>query len=109
MRARPKTHPFHFARLSKVDFTGRTSGMIGMAFSINTLLTNSVSIMPWTNTNYPDSLKNFMAPVRKKAIEIANALLADGRSEDSAIAIATAKAKEWAEKRGMKVRKSRLT
>ncbi|OZI06236.1 hypothetical protein BWI93_20685 [Siphonobacter sp. BAB-5385] len=65
--------------------------------------------MPWTHTNYPDSLKNFMAPVRKKAIAIANALLADGRPEDSAIAIATEKAKEWAENRGMKVRKTRTT
>ncbi len=50
-----------------------------------------------------------MAPVRKKAIAIANALLADGRSEDSAIAIATEKAKEWAENRGLKVRKTRTT
>ncbi|PQA56301.1 DUF2188 domain-containing protein [Siphonobacter curvatus] len=65
--------------------------------------------MPWTKTNYPDSLKNFMAPVRKKAIDIANALLADGRPEDSAIAIATEKAKEWAENRGLKVRKTRTT
>ncbi|MDQ1086697.1 uncharacterized protein YdaT [Siphonobacter sp. SORGH_AS 1065] len=63
--------------------------------------------MPWTKSEYPDSLKNFMAPIRNKAIEIANALVADGRPEDSAIAIATEKAKEWGENRGKKIRKSR--
>lgn len=61
--------------------------------------------MPWTKTEYPESLKNLMAPVRNKAIEIANALLREGRDEGSAIAIATAKAEEWAEARGKRVRK----
>ena len=61
--------------------------------------------MPWTTKDYPASLKNFMAPVRNKAIDIANALLADGNDETKAIAIATAKAEEWALKRKIKVRK----
>jgi uncharacterized protein YdaT len=61
--------------------------------------------MPWTKKDYPESLKNFMAPVRNKAIDIANALLADGNDEKRAIAIATAKAEEWALKRKLKVRK----
>lgn len=61
--------------------------------------------MPYTKKEYPDSLKNFMAPVRNKAIDIANALLADGNDESKAIAIATAKAEEWALKRSIKVRK----
>lgn len=61
--------------------------------------------MPWTDDNYPDSLKNFMAPVRRKAVEIANALLEDGMEEGRAISIATAQAKEWAENRGKQVRK----
>lgn len=61
--------------------------------------------MPWTKKEYPESLKNFMAPVRNKAIDIANALLADGNDEKRAIAIATAKAEEWALKRNQKVRK----
>lgn len=65
--------------------------------------------MPWTDTNYPDSLKNFMAPVRRKAIDIANALVSDGREEGSAIAIATSQAEEWAEKRGMQIRKKRVS
>ncbi|UFH53730.1 DUF2188 domain-containing protein [Spirosoma sp. KNUC1025] len=62
--------------------------------------------MPWTKEDYPVSLKNFMAPVRNKAIEIANALLNEGMAEDRAIAIATTKAEEWAENRGMKIRKA---
>ena len=61
--------------------------------------------MPYTRTDYPDSLKYFMAPVRNKAIDIANALLADGNNDAKAIAIATARAEEWALKRSMKVRK----
>ncbi len=61
--------------------------------------------MPYTRTDYPDSLKYFMAPVRNKAIDIANALLADGNDDAKAIAIATARAEEWALKRSIKVRK----
>jgi uncharacterized protein YdaT len=40
-------------------------------------------------------------PVRDKAIEIANALLAEGMDEGKAIRIAIAKAKEWAARRGL--------
>ncbi|QIP12605.1 hypothetical protein G8759_08205 [Spirosoma aureum] len=61
--------------------------------------------MPYTKKEYPASLRNFMAPVRNKAIDIANALLTDGADESKAIAIATAKAEEWALKRSIKVRK----
>ncbi|WP_259014716.1 DUF2188 domain-containing protein [Emticicia fluvialis] len=62
--------------------------------------------MPWTKSDYPQSLKNFQAPVRNKAIEIANALIEDGRDEGTAIAIATSKAEEWAKNRGKKVKKN---
>ncbi|MCC3377025.1 DUF2188 domain-containing protein [Cohnella sp. REN36] len=61
--------------------------------------------MPWTKDDYPDSLQNFMAPVRNKAIEIANALLEEGYGEGRAIAIATAKAKEWGEDHHKQIRK----
>ncbi|MFD2573914.1 hypothetical protein ACFSUS_24975 [Spirosoma soli] len=61
--------------------------------------------MPYNKKEYPNSLKNFMAPVRNKAIEIANALLAEGNDDQKSIAIATAKAEEWALKRGIKIRK----
>ncbi|RAJ95551.1 hypothetical protein LX87_03298 [Larkinella arboricola] len=63
--------------------------------------------MPWTRANYPVSLKNFMAPVRNKAIEIANALLNEGMPEERAIPIATARAEEWATNRNMKIRKTK--
>lgn len=50
--------------------------------------------MPWSAQNYPDSMKNLPEDVRKKAIEIANALLRDGHDDESAIRIGIAKAKE---------------
>jgi len=62
--------------------------------------------MPWSKNNYPDSMKNLSPDVRNKAIEIANALLEEkNMDEGGAIAIATAKAEEWAENRGKPVRK----
>ncbi len=61
--------------------------------------------MPWTEKNYPDSMKNLTAEVRRKAIEIANALLEEGNAEGRAIAIGTAKAEEWAENRNKQVKK----
>ncbi|MFB5661976.1 DUF2188 domain-containing protein [Alteribacillus sp. HJP-4] len=51
--------------------------------------------MPWTMNDYPSSLKNLDKPVRKKAIDIANAMLDDGYDEGRAIPIATEQAKEW--------------
>ncbi len=64
--------------------------------------------MPWTKKDYPPSLKNLMAPVRNKAIDIANALLAENpKDEGRAIAIATAKAEEWAKNRGKKIYKGK--
>jgi uncharacterized protein YdaT len=56
--------------------------------------------MPWTPQRYPASMSHLSAPVRRKAIEIANALLAEGMEEGKAIRIAIAKAKQWARKRG---------
>ncbi|WP_018924283.1 DUF2188 domain-containing protein [Salsuginibacillus kocurii] len=53
--------------------------------------------MPWDTNDYPSSLKNLETPVRKKAIEIGNAMLDDGHDESRAIPIATDKAKEWYE------------
>ncbi|MFK7692673.1 DUF2188 domain-containing protein [Paenibacillus sp. HJGM_3] len=61
--------------------------------------------MPWTKKDYPQSLKNFMAPIRNKAIEIGNELLEKGYEEGRAIAIATAKAKEWGEDHDKQIRK----
>ena len=52
--------------------------------------------MPWDESHYPPAMRQLPAPVRAKAIEIANALLAEGYDEGKAIRIAIAKAKEWA-------------
>ena len=43
--------------------------------------------MPWTKSDYPDSMKDLEIHVREKAIEIANALLRDGYEEGRARAI----------------------
>lgn len=53
--------------------------------------------MPWDMNDYPDSMKNMDKVVRKKAIDIGNALLDNGYSEDRAIPIAQQQAKEWVE------------
>jgi uncharacterized protein YdaT len=55
--------------------------------------------MPWSKENYPVSMKNLPDAVREKAIEIANAILEDGHT-DEGIAIATgiSRAKGWVKK-----------
>ncbi|PYZ99046.1 hypothetical protein CR205_10935 [Alteribacter lacisalsi] len=50
--------------------------------------------MPWTKTDYPDSMKNLDKDIRDKAIEIANSLLEDGYEEGRAIPIAIDEAKK---------------
>jgi uncharacterized protein YdaT len=54
--------------------------------------------MPWDAERYPTSMRRLPPVVRDKAIEIANALLAEGMDEGLAIRIAIAKAKEWAQR-----------
>ena len=51
--------------------------------------------MPWDMKDYPSSMKNLQKLVRKKAIDIANALLAEGYEDDRAIPIATSQAEKW--------------
>jgi len=53
--------------------------------------------VPWDEERYPVSMRHLAPMVRGKAIEIANALLAEGMDEGKAIRIAIAKAKQWAE------------
>ncbi|MHB9132698.1 MAG: DUF2188 domain-containing protein [Armatimonadota bacterium] len=62
--------------------------------------------MPWSEEDYPVSMKNLTPEVRNKAIEIANALLKEGYEEGRAIAIGTAQAEEWGERRGKQIKKS---
>jgi len=53
--------------------------------------------MPWTLNDYPASMKNMKEPIKKKAIDIANAMLEEGYQEGRAIPIAIEKSKEWYE------------
>ena len=53
--------------------------------------------MPWNMQDYPDSLKNFDELLRKKIIDIANALEESGYEDDRAIPIAISQGKEWYE------------
>ena len=52
--------------------------------------------MPWTVNQPPESMRNLPPTVRRKAVEIANALLRERMDEGKAIRIATAKARAWA-------------
>ena len=52
--------------------------------------------MPWNEGYYPASMKNLPLAVRRKAIEIANALLESGHPEGQAIRIGIARARQWA-------------
>ena len=61
--------------------------------------------MPWNEKDYPTSMKNLEAIVRRKAIDIANAMVKEGYEESNAIPIAISQAKEWAEDAGEKDKK----
>ena len=52
--------------------------------------------MPWSDSHFPRSMAHLPPLVRGKAIEIANALLAEGYDEGRSIRIAIAQAKRWA-------------
>ncbi|MCS6945833.1 MAG: hypothetical protein RMK97_10550 [Sutterellaceae bacterium] len=60
--------------------------------------------MPWRDDADPPAMRRLRAPARVKALEIATALLAKGIDKGQAIRIAIAKAKQWAEQRGLPVR-----
>jgi hypothetical protein len=66
--------------------------------AVNVPLRASASLtgVPWNEESYPASMRRLAPPVRRKAIEIANALLEEGYEEGKSIRIAIAKAKEWA-------------
>lgn len=57
--------------------------------------------MPWTEDDYPAAMERLPPFVRRKAIEIANALLDEGHEEGFAIRVAISRAKEWAARRGI--------
>ncbi len=53
--------------------------------------------MPWNMQDYPVTFKNLDPLIRKKTIDIGNALLANKYPEERAIPIAISQAKEWYE------------
>lgn len=53
--------------------------------------------MPWSDSYFPRSMVNLPQRTRHKAIEIANALLAEGYEEGRAIRIGVSQARRWAE------------
>jgi uncharacterized protein YdaT len=55
--------------------------------------------MPWNEDYYPDAMAQLEPVVRSKAIQIVNALLAEGHDEGFAIRVAIARAKQWAQRR----------
>lgn len=57
--------------------------------------------MPWDENFYPPSMRHLSEVARAKAIEIANALLAQGLDEGQAIRIAIAQARRWAHAHGL--------
>ncbi len=64
--------------------------------------------MPWNMKDYPPAMKNLEELTRKKAIDIGNALLAEGYPDDRAIPIAIKQAKEWSRKTPLHEKKSFL-
>jgi uncharacterized protein YdaT len=54
--------------------------------------------------DYPTSMRHLSEVTRAKAIEIANALLAEGMDDGRAIRIGIARAEDWARRRGLPVR-----
>ncbi|WP_208560116.1 DUF2188 domain-containing protein [Marinilactibacillus kalidii] len=54
--------------------------------------------MPWDTQDYPAAMKNLDNVVRKKAIDIGNALLDNDYPEDRAIPIAISQAEDWYDK-----------
>jgi uncharacterized protein YdaT len=57
--------------------------------------------MPWSEDDYPPAMHGIHPLVRRKAIEIANALLDEGHDEGFAIRVAIARARQWALRRGL--------
>ncbi len=53
--------------------------------------------MTWTMKKYPEAFSSFTKETRKKAVDIANAIVEDGKDAGMAIATAAKQAKQWAE------------
>jgi uncharacterized protein YdaT len=56
--------------------------------------------VPWTELDYPAAMRHLPPAIRRKAIEIANALLDAGHDDGFAIRVGIARAKHWAQRAG---------
>jgi uncharacterized protein YdaT len=63
--------------------------------------------VPWYHGDYPPSYKNQPVKLREKAVEIANALLAEGAEEGVAIATGLKQAREYFKNKGKKATKGK--
>lgn len=71
---------------------------LALTTKFDLVLILKTKLMPWTKKKYPDAMKNLPVKTRNKAIEIANAILKDGKlDEGAAIATGISKAKETIE------------
>jgi uncharacterized protein YdaT len=52
--------------------------------------------MPWSENAYPIAMEHLLPDVRAKAIEIANALVAEGWEDGDAIRAGVEHARQWA-------------
>ena len=55
--------------------------------------------MTWDERHYPAAMRSLDPLVRERAIQIANALLEDGREEGFATRVAIGCARDWAQRR----------
>jgi len=80
---------------------GRLASSELLAVAASTARACGRTSMPWTSNDYPSSMRHLAPAVRAKAVEIANALLAEQMDEGMAIRVAIARAKQWAQRRGI--------
>jgi hypothetical protein len=81
--------------LSFVVCIGKLYGTIQCKFSASRLKEVEVRVMAWNSKEYPEDMRHLSDIVRRKAIEIANKLLAQGVQDTRAIPIAISQAREW--------------
>jgi uncharacterized protein YdaT len=56
--------------------------------------------MSWSTINYPEPMRKLHEEVRRRAIDIANQLVAEGMDENIAISTAMDRAAAWTHHRG---------
>jgi uncharacterized protein YdaT len=67
---------------------------------------DALTAVPWTDQRFPPAMRQLDPVTRAKAIEIANALLREGRDEGFAIRVAIARARAWHQEQPQQSRSS---